>query len=228
VLLPRLVAPTLLANCADDADEGALDRLRQAGKTAAIPPKRHRRKPQPFDRDLYAARHLVENFFCKLKQFRAIATRYDKHAAHFLPGVHAAAIHLWLFEDRPAPALGKNGGSGSSYLPAPIAAAVQALPPLAEAGPLTRRSRTGGVTARARKAAVENVVDVDGGITSWKEQGLPSIPVSTGTGTRRRHSCTWTGAASRPRAAMPTPPRAWPSNQALKIFNDGSRSVEVG
>ncbi len=96
VLLPRLEAPTLLADRAYDADQRVLDRLRQAGKTAAIPPKRHRRRPQPFDRDLYAARHLVENFFCKLKQFRAIATRYDKRAANFLAGIHAAAIYLWL------------------------------------------------------------------------------------------------------------------------------------
>ena len=96
MLLPRIVAPTLLADRAYDADQRVIDRLRAAGKTAAIPPKRHRKRPQPFDRDLYAARHLVENFFCKLKQFRAIATRYDKQAIHFLAGVHAAAAYLWL------------------------------------------------------------------------------------------------------------------------------------
>ena len=62
----------------------------------AMTPRRHRRRPQPFDRDLDAARHLVENFFCKLKRFRAIATRYDKRAANFLAGIHAAAIDLWF------------------------------------------------------------------------------------------------------------------------------------
>ena len=42
------------------------------------------------------ARHLVENFFAKLKQYRAIATRYDKRAAHFLGAIHLAAAVIWL------------------------------------------------------------------------------------------------------------------------------------
>jgi transposase len=42
------------------------------------------------------ARHLIENFFAKLKQFRAIATRYDKTARNFLAAVHLAASVIWL------------------------------------------------------------------------------------------------------------------------------------
>ena len=49
-----------------------------------------------FDRDLYKTRHLIENFFCKLKQFRAIATRYDKTARNFLAAIHLAAAIIWL------------------------------------------------------------------------------------------------------------------------------------
>ena len=49
-----------------------------------------------FDRELYKARHLIENFFCKLKQFRAIATRYDKTARNFLAAIHLAAAIIWL------------------------------------------------------------------------------------------------------------------------------------
>ena len=45
---------------------------------------------------LFAARHLIENFFCKLKHFRAIATRYDQRAINFLAGVYAASILIWL------------------------------------------------------------------------------------------------------------------------------------
>jgi transposase len=41
-----------------------------------------------YDRDLSMARHLIENFFAKLKQFCAIATRYDKTAWDFLAAVH--------------------------------------------------------------------------------------------------------------------------------------------
>ena len=60
-----------------------------------IPPKANRRA-SPLDQDLYKARHLIENFFAKLKQFRAIATRYDKRAAHFLAAIHLAASIVWL------------------------------------------------------------------------------------------------------------------------------------
>jgi transposase len=46
--------------------------------------------------ELYKARHLIENFFAKLKQFRAIATRYDKRAINFLAGIYLTAIIIWL------------------------------------------------------------------------------------------------------------------------------------
>ena len=70
--------------------------LEEAGKTAVIPPKSNRKAPRPYDRELYKARHLIENFFAKLKQFRAIATRYDKTARCFLAGIHLAAAVIWL------------------------------------------------------------------------------------------------------------------------------------
>ncbi len=70
--------------------------LRAAGKEAVIPPKRNRKEPRGYDRDLYAARHLIENFFCKLKQFRGIATRYDKMRSSFLAGVYLAAAAILL------------------------------------------------------------------------------------------------------------------------------------
>jgi transposase len=45
---------------------------------------------------MYAARHLIENFFAKLKQFCAIGTRYDKTARNFLAAVQQAASVIWL------------------------------------------------------------------------------------------------------------------------------------
>jgi len=45
---------------------------------------------------LFKARNLIENVFAKLKQFRAIATRYDKTARKFLAAVHLAAAAIWL------------------------------------------------------------------------------------------------------------------------------------
>jgi transposase len=63
---------------------------------AVIPPKANRKNPRSFDKDLYQARHLIENFFAKLKQYRAIATRCDKRAVHFLAAIHLAASVTWL------------------------------------------------------------------------------------------------------------------------------------
>ena len=66
------------------------------GKAAVIPPRANRLIPRQFDRELYKQRHLIKNFFCKLKQFRAIATRYDKTARNFLAAIHLAAATIWL------------------------------------------------------------------------------------------------------------------------------------
>lgn len=95
-LLADMRANTLIADKAFDAEERVIGPLKAAGKTAVIPPKANRRLPRRFDRHLYKARHLIENFFAKLKQFRAIATRYDKTARNFLAGVYLTATAIWL------------------------------------------------------------------------------------------------------------------------------------
>ncbi|MEO1210876.1 MAG: transposase [Cyanobacteria bacterium J06638_20] len=63
---------------------------------AVIPPKSNRREPRHDDSLLYQSRHLIENFFAKLKQYRAIATRYDKRASTFLGGVHLVAALILM------------------------------------------------------------------------------------------------------------------------------------
>ena len=95
-LLPQMTANLLIADRAFDADRRVLDRLAAAGKSAVIPPRPNRVTPREFDRELYKERHLIENFFCKLKQLRAIATRYDKTARNFLAAIHLAAATIWL------------------------------------------------------------------------------------------------------------------------------------
>src|SRR3954453_23631819 len=95
-LLPDLAADALIADKAFDAEERVLRPLARAGKTAVIPPKANRKEARAYDKDLYKARHLIENFFAKLKQYRAIATRYDKRAVHFLGAIHLAAAVVWL------------------------------------------------------------------------------------------------------------------------------------
>jgi transposase len=89
-------ADTLLADKAFDADQRVIQPLLATGKTAVIPPKRNRKTPRPFDNEIYKARHLIENFYCRLKQFRAIATRYDKTARNILAAIHLAAAMVWL------------------------------------------------------------------------------------------------------------------------------------
>jgi len=95
-LLPDVAAPTVIADKGYDAEARVLAPLREAGKTAVIPPKRNRTEQREYDHDLYEARHLIENFFCTLKQFRAIATRYDKTARNFLAAVYLAATVILL------------------------------------------------------------------------------------------------------------------------------------
>jgi transposase len=92
--LPSMQAGMLIADKAFDARDRVIQPLAAAGKTAVIPPKANRRLPRDFDRDAYKARHLIENFFAKLKQFRAIATRYDKTAR--LPRCPAPRWHSHL------------------------------------------------------------------------------------------------------------------------------------
>ena len=95
-LLPDMAAEVLLADKAFDADKRVIEPLLARGKSVVIPPKSNRKVQREFDKDAYKVRHLIENFFCKLKQYRAIATRYDKTARNFLAAIHLAAAIIWL------------------------------------------------------------------------------------------------------------------------------------
>ena len=96
--MPQLLqhVQALLADRAYDAQERVIERLEQAEVTVVIPPKPNRRQPRPYDKHLYQARHLIENFFAKLKQYRALATRYDKRAVSFLGAIYLAASVVLL------------------------------------------------------------------------------------------------------------------------------------
>lgn len=85
----------LLADRAYDSD---LLRAELAGRGAwaNIPPIARRKNPPAFSAFLYRYRNLVERFFNKLKHFRAIATRYEKHAQNYLALVKLASIRIWL------------------------------------------------------------------------------------------------------------------------------------
>ena len=85
----------LLADKAFDIDSlRAL--LNDRGAIAIIPPKANRTQPIACDFEIYRWRHLVENFFCNIKAFRRIATRYDKTDESFTAMIHLAASVLAL------------------------------------------------------------------------------------------------------------------------------------
>jgi transposase len=96
LLLPKLTAQTILADKGYDADKRVTEVLIAQGKTVVIPSKSNRITPRDYDKDLYKSRHLIENFFAKLKQYRAIATRYDKRSVNFLGAIYLAACVIWL------------------------------------------------------------------------------------------------------------------------------------
>lgn len=71
--------------------------MRKAGAAPVIPGRITRTKKIAYDRRRYRDRHLIENAFCRLKDFRRVATRYDKLAANFLSAVALAAVlAFWL------------------------------------------------------------------------------------------------------------------------------------
>lgn len=96
LLLLGLRADTLIGDKGYDATERVIEPLRKAGKNPVIPPRSHCKEQRNFDQNLYKARHLIENFFARLKQYRAIATCYNKTAKNFLSAVYHAASVVWL------------------------------------------------------------------------------------------------------------------------------------
>jgi transposase len=72
--------------------------LRSRGIGCVIPRARNHRRRGPFDKAAYRQRNQVERFFDRIKQFRRMATRYEKLADHYLAIVTLAAMVIWLRE----------------------------------------------------------------------------------------------------------------------------------
>lgn len=73
------------------------DCIRAAGAEPVVP-SHPAHRPAPCDRRAYGRRHLIENLWARLKEWRAVATRYDKTAASFLGTLHLAASLDWLHD----------------------------------------------------------------------------------------------------------------------------------
>ncbi len=87
-----------------------LELVAALGGTAHIPTCSDRRVQRSVDRELYRKRNLVERFFCKLKHFRRVATRYEKLAANYLAAVLLAATRLWMRFESMTPSPHAEGG----------------------------------------------------------------------------------------------------------------------
>lgn len=94
-LIKGLGADHLLADRAFDADwlRAALD---VQGTISVIPPGKKRNNPADYDEEMYKWRHLIENFFQKIKDYRGIATRYCKTDSSFAAFISLAAAMLWI------------------------------------------------------------------------------------------------------------------------------------
>jgi transposase len=71
------------------------DIIEEQGAVPNIPPKSNRRWKSCFSKTLYKGRNAIERMFCRLKDCRRLATRYDKLAANFLANIHLAATIMW-------------------------------------------------------------------------------------------------------------------------------------
>ena len=94
-LILGLPGEYLIADKAFDSDRFRAV-IAEQGRIAVIPSNRSRSQTIPYDKELYKDRHLVECFINKIKQFRRLATRYDKTARSFLSMLCLVAAWIWL------------------------------------------------------------------------------------------------------------------------------------
>ena len=95
VLISAVPAGRSLAGDAAYDSDGLRRFLLERGTTPVIPNNPTRRRPHPFDEEAYRQRNLIERMFCRLKDWRRIATRYDKLAINFAAAVALAAVISW-------------------------------------------------------------------------------------------------------------------------------------
>ncbi len=93
-LLTGVRATHVIADKGYDSDT-ILGFVRSRGSIPVIPPTSRRRMQREYDRELYKKRNLIERAFNRLKQWRRIATRYDRRSIYFMAALHLAAAITW-------------------------------------------------------------------------------------------------------------------------------------
>ncbi len=93
-LIEGFEAEHLLADRGYDTNE-IVNRAMELNMDPVIPPKKNRKILRDYDKELYKLRHLVENAFLDLKEWRGIATRYAKRTSSYLAAVQIRCMFLW-------------------------------------------------------------------------------------------------------------------------------------
>ena len=96
VLLDLSLSQTWLMDKAYNSKDRVIDPIHKIKGQIVMPSKSNAIDQRDYDQHLYKARHLIENFFAKLKQYRGIATGYDKLAQNFLSAIYLASTIIWL------------------------------------------------------------------------------------------------------------------------------------
>jgi putative transposase len=94
-LIEQAQGRNFIADKGHDANH-VVEAVEKKNMTAVIPSTASRKIQRKIDKHLYKERCLVENFFCKIKRYRRVATRYEKTAANFLGFVLFASLRVWL------------------------------------------------------------------------------------------------------------------------------------
>jgi len=94
-LVANMPTTAVSADKGYDSDE-LVKTIEASAAFANIPPRSNRINQRPVDWHRYKARHLVECFFNRLKQFHRITTRYDKLSSLFSAFLHLACAYIWL------------------------------------------------------------------------------------------------------------------------------------
>ena len=94
-LIEGIAAGAVIADKAFDADP-LIQRLQARGARGVVPPRSNRLEARRFDRRRYCKRNFIERFFCRLKHFLRVATRYDKLAQRYSSFIALTAAVVWL------------------------------------------------------------------------------------------------------------------------------------
>ena len=94
-LIAGFSADYVLADKGYDSDE-FVAAIKAGGGQAVIPPRSNRRRQRAYDKHIYKARNLVERFFQKIKNYRRIATRYERLGEHYASLLCLVATVIWL------------------------------------------------------------------------------------------------------------------------------------